>query len=101
MLADKYHHVLIEVDPPEQKDKNGALTISAKNPLDGDSEQTLSVKVQGSSHRDLVQRRVPARSGCDLVDQDTIVLDSAQPEAPGLFYPHGVDARPTSTSACR
>ena len=92
MLADKYHHVLIEIDPPEQKDKNGVMTVSAKNPLDGDSEQTLSVKVQGAA-TEIWFNGEYLLEWVDLVTEDTIVLDSLSARHPALFYPHGVDAR--------
>ena len=92
MLADKYHHILIEVDPPEKKDKNGIMTVSAKNPLDGDSEQSLSVKVQGQA-TEIWFNGEYLLEWVDLVEQDTIVLDSLSPKHPALFYPNGVDAR--------
>ena len=92
VLANKYHHVLIEVDPPEQKDKNGVMTVSAKNPLDGDSEQTLSVKVQGAA-TEIWFNGEYLLEWVNLVTEDTIVLDSLSPKHPALFYPHGVDAR--------
>ena len=86
VLADKYHHVLIEVDPPEQKDKNGVMTVSAKNPLDGDSEQTLSVKVQGAA-TEIWFNGEYLLEWVDLVSEDTIVLDSLSARHPALFYP--------------
>ncbi|MFN8466211.1 MAG: DNA polymerase III subunit beta [Caldilineaceae bacterium] len=92
VLANKYHHVLIEVDPPEQKDKNGVMTVSAKNPLDGDSEQTLSVKVQGAA-TEIWFNGEYLLEWVDLVTEDTIVLDSLSSRHPALFYPNGVDAR--------
>ncbi len=92
VLADKYHHVLIEVDPPEQKDKNGVMTVSAKNQLDGDSEQTLSVKVQGAA-TEIWFNGEYLLEWLNLVAEETIVLDSLSPKHPALFYPHGVDAR--------
>ena len=92
VLADKYHHILLEVDPPEKDAKNGQLTISAKNPLDGDSEQTLSVNVQGRATEMWFNGEF-LEQWLRLVDQETIILDLLSPKHPGLLYPHGVDAK--------
>lgn len=92
VLADKYHHILLEVDPAAEEGKNGTMTISAKNPLDGDSEQSLSVKVMGRA-TEIWFNGEYLKEWLDLVEQDTVVLDSLSPKHPGLLYPNGVDAR--------
>jgi DNA polymerase-3 subunit beta len=89
VLADKYDIIRLEVDPPVAGKQNGAITIAAQNPLDGDSEQTLTAKVEGRA-TEMYFNGAYLAQWLGLVDQETVAIELLNPRLPGLLYPVGV-----------